>query len=394
MCVSWNSGGNWSEEGCKVKKNATTYTICECTHLTNFAILVDVTGQQDLFALHVITYIGCIISILCLFICICIFLGFRRVRCSRTIIHANLCICLLFAELVFLVGVDKVHNPVACDAIAITLHYLFLAVFTWMCVEGVELYVMLIRVFNLKRTRLIYYHIVGYGIPAIVVLVSAAINYGLNLEGYGKWEDTDERRKYCWCSVKSKFIWSFVGPMLVIIAVNLGFLVMTLKVIYSQRSHDKQEQAWQGEKFKFWIRVSLALVCVLGVTWVFGVLYVSRETVIFAYIFTIVNSLQGLFVFVFHCLLNEKVRDEFKRQMSRRAWWTGKRRQGWETGATGEQLWLGEITDSRKSSSYLTRDTVVTSESSEGTTSDRSLVKNTNNNNRRGSHNPKITSFR
>jgi len=33
------------------------------------------------------------------------------------------------------------------------------------------------------------------GIPAIVVLVSAAINYGLNLEGYGKWEDTDERRK-------------------------------------------------------------------------------------------------------------------------------------------------------------------------------------------------------
>ncbi|XP_066280373.1 adhesion G protein-coupled receptor E2-like [Branchiostoma lanceolatum] len=396
MCVSWNSGGNWSTKGCKVKKSAMTYTICECTHLTNFAILVDVTGlgQQELSALHVITYIGCSISIVCLFICICAFLGFRRVRCSRTIIHGNLCICLLAAELVFLVAVDKVNNPVACDATAIILHYLFLAVFTWMCVEGVELYVMFIKVFNLKRNRLIYYHIGGYGIPAVVVLISAAINYGLNLEGYGRREATEdeEKRKYCWLSVQNYFIWSFVGPMLSIILVNLGFLVMTLRVIYSQRLHDKQEQSWQGEKFKFWIRVSAALVCVLGLTWVLGVLYVSQETVFFAYVFTIFNSLQGLFVFVFHCLLNEKVRDEFKRQLARCTCRTSKRRQGWRTSTTGEQIWLGDVTDSSKSS--LTRDSRITSVSSEGTTPDRCLVENKANNNKKVSYNPNLTSYR
>ncbi|XP_078673398.1 uncharacterized protein LOC144912258 isoform X1 [Branchiostoma floridae x Branchiostoma belcheri] len=378
MCVSWNSGGNWSAKGCTVKKNTTTYTLCECNHLTNFAILVDVTGQQDLFALHVITYIGCIISIVCLFICICVFLGFRRVRCARTIIHANLCFCLLAAEFVFLVAVDKVHNPVVCDVVAILLHYLFLAVFTWMCVEGVELYVMLIKVFNLKNTRLIFYHLAGYGVPAIVIFASAIINYSrIGLDGYGKWNE----RKYCWLSVEKSFIWSFVGPMLLIILVNLGFLVMTLKVIYSQRSHDKPEQSWQGEKFRFWVRVSLALVCVLGLTWVLGVLYISKETVIFAYLFTITNSLQGFFVFVFHCLLNEKVRDEFKRQMARRSWYS-KMRQRWQSGTTAEQIWLGDVTDSRRSVSSLTRETVVTGESSEGTSSDntarRSFKENTN----------------
>jgi len=46
--------------------------MCECEHLTNFAVLLDVTGVTDeisdehLLTLTVITYAGCIISIVCL----------------------------------------------------------------------------------------------------------------------------------------------------------------------------------------------------------------------------------------------------------------------------------------------------------------------------------------
>ncbi|XP_035670202.1 adhesion G protein-coupled receptor L3-like [Branchiostoma floridae] len=163
-CAFWNFNlRDWSDEGCTANIPDKTHTVCVCNHLTSFAILVDVTGQKHPFALSVITYIGCGISIVCLVFCICAFLGFRRVRCPRTIIHANLCICLLVAEVVFLAAVDKTENKIGCDVIAIILHYLFLAVFTWMCVEGVELYVLLVKVFNLKMNRLLYYHLVGYG---------------------------------------------------------------------------------------------------------------------------------------------------------------------------------------------------------------------------------------
>ncbi|XP_078673400.1 adhesion G protein-coupled receptor L2-like [Branchiostoma floridae x Branchiostoma belcheri] len=312
-CSFWNFslGGFWSNDGCtKIsEKSNLTHTTCECTHLTNFAILMAVTEQEHSEALNVITYVGCIISIVCLFLCICVFLGFRRVRCPRTIIHANLCFCLLAAEVVFLVAVKRTEPKIVCDVIAIVLHYLFLAVFTWMCVEGVELYVLLIKVFNLKKKRLIYYHLVGYVTPAIVVGVSVAVDYYVyDMNGYG----TD---KYCWLSVNvtNYFIWSFVGPVLLIILVNLGFMVMTLKVIYSQKSNKKGEKSEQGQKLKFWIRVSVALLCVMGVTWVFGVLSISGETVMFAYIFTVINSFQGLFIFIFHCVLNEKVQEEMSR---------------------------------------------------------------------------------
>jgi len=31
----------WSDEGCRVVKTNRTHTVCQCTHLTNFAILMD-----------------------------------------------------------------------------------------------------------------------------------------------------------------------------------------------------------------------------------------------------------------------------------------------------------------------------------------------------------------
>jgi len=54
----------------------------------------------------------------------------------------------------------------------------------------------------------------------------------------------------------------------------------------------------------------MVLIVLLGPTWAFGLFYVNTESIIMAYLFTILNSLQGVFIFVFHCLMNEKVNVE------------------------------------------------------------------------------------
>ena len=56
-----------------------------------------------------------------------------------------------------------------------------------------------------------------------------------------------------------------------------------------------------------WVLGAWVLVVLLGLTWAFGLLYVNEHTLAMAYIFTILNSLQGLFIFVFHCIMNDKV---------------------------------------------------------------------------------------
>lgn len=46
-----------------------------------------------------------------------------------------------------------------------------------MCLEGVQLYLMLIEVFESEGSRIKYYYSFGYLIPAVVVGISAAIDY-------------------------------------------------------------------------------------------------------------------------------------------------------------------------------------------------------------------------
>ena len=55
----------WSRENCTTLPGEITGTVsCECTHLTNFALLLDIDQSgSNPFALRVVTWIGCGISI-------------------------------------------------------------------------------------------------------------------------------------------------------------------------------------------------------------------------------------------------------------------------------------------------------------------------------------------
>lgn len=52
---------------------------------------------------------------------------------------------------------------------------------------------------------------------------------------------------------------------------------------------------------------ALAHICILGCTWSLGFLQVQGDNTVVPFIFTIVNSLQGAFIFLVHCLLNRQV---------------------------------------------------------------------------------------
>lgn len=63
-----------------------THTTCQCDHLTNFAVLMDVHATYlpppHQMALQIITYIGCIISVVCLLLAIVTFQLFRGLKVS------------------------------------------------------------------------------------------------------------------------------------------------------------------------------------------------------------------------------------------------------------------------------------------------------------------------
>lgn len=62
--------------------------------------------------LDVITWVGILLSLVCLLICIFTFCFFRGLQSDRNTIHKNLCISLFIAESLFLVGINKADQPV------------------------------------------------------------------------------------------------------------------------------------------------------------------------------------------------------------------------------------------------------------------------------------------
>uniref|UniRef100_A0A6Q2YQA5 Adhesion G protein-coupled receptor L3 n=1 Tax=Esox lucius TaxID=8010 RepID=A0A6Q2YQA5_ESOLU len=296
--------GFWSSQDCRLLGTNRTHTTCSCTHLTSFAVLmahveVKKTDSMHDLLMDVITWVGILLSLVCLLICIFTFCFFRGLQSDRNTIHKNLCISLFIAESLFLVGINRADQPIVCAVFAALLHFFFLAAFTWMFLEGVQLYIMLVEVFESEHSRTKYFYLAGYGVPAVIVAVSAAVDY----RSYG----TD---RVCWLRLDTYFIWSFIGPATLIIMLNVIFLGIALYKMFHHTAILKPDSGCL-DNIKSWVIGAIALLCLLGLTWAFGLMYINESTVVMAYLFTIFNSLQGMFIFIFHCILQKKVRKEY-----------------------------------------------------------------------------------
>ncbi|XP_034647827.1 adhesion G protein-coupled receptor E1 isoform X3 [Trachemys scripta elegans] len=309
ICVSWEATarrGSWSRAGCGVLRSSATHTTCSCNRVSNLAVLMASGEITADFPLFLVSHVGLALSVLCLFLAILTFLLCRSIRNVNTSIHLQLCLCLFLADLLFLTTVDRPGHQLACAIIAGILHYLFLACFAWMFLEAVVLFLTVrnlgvVNYFSTHSPKMGHLSLFGYGFPALVVAVSAAVMP----EGYGRQEN-------CWLSMEKGFIWSFLGPVCVIIGMNSVLFALTLWMLQRKLSSLNTEVSTLKDTRLLTFK-AIAQVFILGCTWIFGLLQVGPAATVMAYLFTIVNSLQGAFIFLVHCLLNRQVREEYKR---------------------------------------------------------------------------------
>ena len=105
----------------------------------------------------------------------------------RNYIHINLCISLAIAQIIFVAGADQAGSPngdvvpIHCQIIAVLLHYFFLVSFMWMLMEGVVLYVVLVRVFaDHERRYMFAFTMTSYGLPLLYMgLLTLPLGFAL-----------------------------------------------------------------------------------------------------------------------------------------------------------------------------------------------------------------------
>ncbi|XP_077082757.1 adhesion G protein-coupled receptor D2 isoform X2 [Siphateles boraxobius] len=306
VCVFWNvefmvgRTSAWSNKGCRVLPSPPDVTSCFCNHTTNFAVLMNYMepwwSAKEESILTKLTFIGSGASLCALVVTLILFTVLDIPKSDRTSVHKNLFVSLTCAQIVLLCSGSAVHNKVACTLVAALMHLFFLAAFSWMLVEGLLLWSKVVSV-NLSEDRhMKYYYLIGWGLPVLIVtitLASASGNY--SAEGH------------CWLSVQNGVIWGFAGPVIFIVMVNIMILtrVVLITIATAKRrslmmNNSPEEQV--SEQIRAAVKSVLVLLPILGLTWLCGVLV--PFSVVIAYVFSILNSLQGLFIFLIYGVYN------------------------------------------------------------------------------------------
>ncbi|XP_064362170.1 cadherin EGF LAG seven-pass G-type receptor 1 isoform X6 [Dromaius novaehollandiae] len=308
VCVFWNHSiaiggtGAWSSKGCELFSRNQSHIACQCNHLTSFAVLMDISKREngEVLPLKIVTYTTVSISLVALLITFILLVLIRTLRSNLHSIHKNLVAALFFSELVFLIGINQTENPFVCTVIAILLHYFYMSTFAWMFVEQLHIYRMLTEVRNINFGHMRFYYVVGWGIPAIIT----GLAVGLDPQGYGNPD-------FCWLSVHDTLIWSFAGPIVIVVVINTVIFILAVKASCRQRQRSFEKNGVMSV-----LRTAFVLLLLISATWLLGLMAVNSDVMTFHYLFAIFSCLQGLFIFFFHCVFNKEVRKHLKNTLT------------------------------------------------------------------------------
>ncbi|XP_033860341.1 adhesion G-protein coupled receptor G6-like isoform X3 [Acipenser ruthenus] len=330
VCVFWdftlqNDSGGWNADGCTVSPESNgNKTVCLCNHLTHFGVLMDISGAaaqidaKNTKILTIITYIGCGISAIFSAATLITYIAFEKLRRDYpSKILMNLSTALLFLNMVFLIDgwLATFEIDGLCIAVAVFLHFFLLTSFTWMGLEAVHMYIALVKVFNTYiRRYILKFCIVGWGLPAVTVAIVVAIDrkfYGKQY--YGKGENGEGSSEFCWVKNQVVFYVTCAGYFGIVFLMNVAMFIVVMVQICGRNG--KRSNRTLREEILRNLRSVISLTFLLGMTWGFAFFAWGPVNLAFMYLFAIFNSLQGLFIFIFHCALKENVQKQWRRYL-------------------------------------------------------------------------------
>ncbi|CAC5379473.1 unnamed protein product [Mytilus coruscus] len=279
-CGYWNYSSNslsggWSTDGCWLNRTELGRHICLCDHLTNFAIIVNIEGEENLLdnlLINGLSRLGLLLSIGGLSCNVISFMIFRTLRKKhQSIILFNYSLSLLCFLVVFVTGISQTDNLYVCVTVSVLLHYFMLVSCMWMFVEGIQIGNGIVKMQRVAPISLLKCSLVAWGLPAIPVAVLLAKDYQLYIGG-----------------TKAR----------------LSIRAPSMSKLDEKRDNRKR------------IRAAVSSNVLLGLTWIFGFLTIDKASVVFQYIFVFLNVCQGFFIFLIFILGHREIICNEKKEKS------------------------------------------------------------------------------
>ncbi|XP_063050187.1 putative adhesion G protein-coupled receptor E4P [Engraulis encrasicolus] len=296
-CVYWEEGeGEWSDEGCSVTESNSTHTICSCTHLSTFSLILHAEEFAPDLVLLLLNVVAASLGLLCLLAAVVTFALCRKNPAVSDPARLHMALCLLLAQLLFLnIQSISAEQEVTCGVLSVLTHFLYLSCFVWMTVETVVLLHATRGLQQLSRNAPLqppapwkYVYAMAYGVPLVVVAVSV----GMRPDAYGS--------EQCWLSRSDGFIWSFTGSLLVMFGVNAVLFMVIFIILRLSEYPDPNVSYASGLTLK-----AVFQFVILSLPWILGIVAPSYEGLEILVI--LLHSQQGSCLFIMHCVFNAEV---------------------------------------------------------------------------------------
>lgn len=313
--VKYDVSGNASKE---CFKNATwsswsNYRSCIPVVIPEDEYLQILWDLRDAVTVY---YVGYGISLVALTLALWIFASFKDLRCLRNTIHANLMITYLLLDITWILTAklqtshDFVASKVACY-LTVVLTYLMGTNFFWMFVEGLYLFILVVKTFTVDNIKIHIYAVIGWIFPAVIAGAWAAV------KGYfSNSIDDSLAPEGCPWQKRDFYDYIFIGPVILVLLINIVFL---LKIMWVLITKLRATNTVESEQYRKAAKALLVLIPLLGVTYILVIATPDHRTgeVVFTFIQATLLSIQGFIVAVLYCFLNGEVQNSLRHRFER-----------------------------------------------------------------------------
>ncbi|XP_030831934.1 uncharacterized protein LOC105437497 [Strongylocentrotus purpuratus] len=283
------------------------------------------------------------ISSVFLFATLITYVAFSTLRNRQGVSIMNFIVALFLGQ-IFLqyirLSVSQLGIP--CIVVAALSHFFFLASFVWTTILAWDLS----RSFAASKMKsfssssfgrkMVAFLVIGWGTPLVFVLITLVLQFG----GFQNGPLLEYDNSRCWLAKLSSIVMFFV-PMSVCLLSNLVFFVITVHGVHSTKKTTSVLKSGQDSQFKQWaveLRIYVKISALLGFAWLFGFLAMVIDVPFMDYLFVIVISLQGVFIFISFGA-NKRVKKLWRTSMDNSTLWTTLSRREYSRGrsSTGTQ---------------------------------------------------------
>ncbi|KAG8179555.1 hypothetical protein JTE90_016125 [Oedothorax gibbosus] len=163
---------------------------------------------------------------------------------------------------------------------------------------------------NAKRRQFLYYSIYSWGVPLVITIISVIMD---NIRATPNWIRPDfGMHDICWMANEKAKLAFFMIPAFVLFSANTLFFVLSAFIIKTNTMEATSDEERQMARHNFVLYFRLGIM--MGVTWLMNAVGTLVDNYYFWLASDIMNSLQGLFVFLmFTC--SKRVIDHVRDKM-------------------------------------------------------------------------------